>query len=436
VNLSTDFPAARVATGAPTRVRHKVLVMTILLSSITYLDRVCISITASDMRRDLHLDVLQMSYVFSAFTLAYGMFEIPTGWWGDRIGTRRVLARIVAWWSAFTALTGAAFSYWQLLLTRFLFGVGEAGAWPNVNITFGRWFPLKDRGTAQGLFFMGAHAAAGLTPILISTMLLYFHWRTLFVLLGGIGMVWTVFWYRWFRDTPREHPECNDAERAYIESGVHGGGERHGFARTPWAKVFANRSILCLAGMYFTQTYGFYLFITWMPTYLENTRGFKSVELGLLAGLPMTLSAVADLLGGITTDKVTKRLGAGPGRRIVGFTSLALAGLFMISGTFVANPYAAVVLLGIGAAFSNFLLAAAWGSCIDIGGHHSGVVGATMNTSGQIGGFLSPIVVGLIVTMYGNWNAPLYITGGLYLLGALCWLGVDPSRTLPDWKDA
>jgi ACS family glucarate transporter-like MFS transporter len=160
---------------APTRVRHRVLVMTILLSSITYLDRVCISITSKDMQRELGLTINEMGYVFSAFTLAYGLFEIPTGWWGDRIGTRRVLTRIVLWWSAFTALTGAAFSYVQLLATRFLFGIGEAGAWPNVAIAFAKWFPKKDRGTAQGFFFMGAHAAAGLTPLLVTYLLMYFH---------------------------------------------------------------------------------------------------------------------------------------------------------------------------------------------------------------------------------------------------------------------
>ncbi len=133
-----------------------------------------------------------MSWVFSAFVLSYGLFEIPTGWWGDRVGARRILTRIVVWWSAFTVLTGAVVSYWQLLLTRFLFGAGEAGAWPNVAIVFARWIPQSERGTAQGLFFSGAHAAAGLTPILVATMLYYFHWRMLFVIFGAIGFVWAL----------------------------------------------------------------------------------------------------------------------------------------------------------------------------------------------------------------------------------------------------
>lgn len=401
--------------------------MAMLLAAITYLDRVAISVTAADMRRDLGLSVVQMSWVFSAFVLSYGLFEIPTGWWGDRVGARRILTRIVAWWSAFTVLTGAVVSYWQLLLTRFLFGAGEAGAWPNVAIVFARWIPQRERGTAQGLFFSGAHAAAGLTPILVATMLYYFHWRVLFVIFGAIGFVWALAWYRWFRDLPREHAAVNDAEREYIESGTMAP-TRHDFSHTPWKRLLANRSIVFLCLMYFTQVYGFYLFITWMPTYLRESRGFQALELGLIAGLPMTLSAVADLVGGVSTDRSVRRFGKRTGRAIVGFISLFSAGLFMISGTFVASPYTAAVLLAFGAACSNLLLAAAWNTVVDVGGLHSGVVGATMNTAGQVAGFLSPLVTGYIVQYYGNWNAPLYITGFLYLFGALFWLGINPTQ--------
>ena len=166
--------------AARTRARYQVLGMTVALAAITYLDRVCISITAPDMMHDLKLSRVEMSFVFSAFTLAYGIFEIPTGWWGDKVGTRRVLTRIVLWWSVFTMMTGAAFSYVSLLVIRFLFGVGEAGAWPNVARTFSRWFPMKERGTAQGTFFMGAHLAGGLTPLLVTALLAHFHWRALF----------------------------------------------------------------------------------------------------------------------------------------------------------------------------------------------------------------------------------------------------------------
>jgi MFS family permease len=423
---------ARAPAILPTRVRHKVLGMAMLLAAVTYLDRVAISVTAPDMREDLGLSVVQMGWVFSAFVLSYGLFEIPTGWWGDRVGARRILTRIVAWWSAFTVLTGAAVNYWQLLLTRFLFGAGEAGAWPNVAIVFARWIPQNERGTAQGLFFSGAHAAAGLTPILVASLLYYFHWRVLFVIFGAVGFVWAVAWYRWFRDTPAEHAAVSPEERAYIQAGtmVHA---KHDFAGTPWKRLLANRSIVCLCLMYFTQVYGFYLFITWMPTYLRESRGFEAIELGLIAGLPMTLSAVADLVGGVATDRSVRRFGPRTGRTIVGFISLASAGLFMISGTLAASPYAAAVLLAFGAACSNLLLAGAWNTVVDVGGQHSGVVGATMNTAGQVAGFLSPVVTAYILSnTASNWHAPLLITGGLYLAGAFFWFGIDPKPAALD----
>jgi ACS family glucarate transporter-like MFS transporter len=408
-------------------VRYTVLAMAVLLAAVTYLDRVCISITAPAMMRDLGLSQVQMSFVFSAFTLAYGMFEIPTGWWGDRVGTRRVLTRIVTWWSAFTMLTGAVFNYPSLLLTRFLFGIGEAGAWPNVAITFSRWFPLSERGTVQGIFFMGAHLAGGVTPLLVTQLRRYLGWRTLFVMFGSVGLVWAVAWYRWFRDSPEEHASVGALERAYIESGRTAGHLRH-FGRTEWKRLLANRTVVFLCLMYFTQVYGFYLYITWLPTYLNESRGFSSVRLGVLAGLPLTLSAIADVLGGVTTDAMVRRFGLRLGRATVGGGSLAAAGAFMIAGTFVANPVLAAVLISLAAAASNFLLGAAWGTCLDIGGNQSGVVSAAMNTAGQVGGFLSPLLVGFVVQHTGNWSAPLYVTGVLYLLGALCWCWIDPRR--------
>src|SRR5262245_21914844 len=199
------------------RVRYRVVGLAVLLAAITYLDRVAISLTAEPMMRDLSLDTIQMGFVFSAFTLAYGLFEIPTGWWGDRIGTRRVLTRIVVWWSSFTIATAAAFNYGSLLVIRFLFGVGEAGAWPNAARTFSRWIPLSERGTAQGIFFMGAHLGGALTPILVTAMLKVMHWRSVFIIFGAVGFVWAAIWYWWFRDDPEQHRAVSRRELEHIQ---------------------------------------------------------------------------------------------------------------------------------------------------------------------------------------------------------------------------
>jgi MFS transporter, ACS family, glucarate transporter len=429
---STASSASRPAAAAPgvTHVRHKVLAMTVALGAVTYLDRVTISVTRPDVARDLNLSATQMGYVFSAFYVAYALFEIPSGAWGDRVGTRRVLTRIVCWWSAFTVLTGAAFSYSSLVVIRFLFGSGEAGAWPNVARTFSRWFPAQERGTAQGIFFMGAHLAGGLTPILVTALLGYFNWRTLFALFGSVGFVWSVAWYRWFRDSPAEHPAVGAAERELILRGA-AAQPGHALEATPWKRLFWNRTVVCLCLMYFTQAFGGAFYVTWLPTYLA-ARGLTGMTAGVLAGLPLMLSAAADLLGGVATDRAARRFGLRLGRITVGGGALAAAGLFTIASTLVGSAVAAAVLIALGGASSNFLLGAAWGTCLDIGGRRAGAVSAAMNTSGQVGSILSPILVAEVVRRFSQWSAPLYVTGVLFLFGALCWLWVDPTTPVSE----
>lgn len=402
-------------------VRYRVLGMAVCLAFITYLDRVCISVTAPAIMRDLGLTKLQMSFVFSAFTVAYGLFEIPSGWWGDKVGTRRVLMRIVVWWSTFTMATAASFSYGSLLVIRFLFGIGEAGAWPNVAKTFSRWFPVSERGTAQGIFFMGAHLGGGVTPFIVVALTSWLGWRAVFPIFGAIGFVWAAAWYWWFRDDPAQHPSVRGPELLHIRDG------RVAVARNGHAGMW-NSSILFLCLMYFTQTYGFYFFITWLPTYLEKQKGLAATQLSLMIGLPMLLSIIADLTGGITTDRMTKRFGLRIGRCAVGGLSLFAAGVFVITGAYISNPLLSGLLIAMAGASANFLLGAAWGACVDIAGDRAGVVSAFMNTGGQVGGALSPVVFALLTEGKSDWSAPLYLTGVLYILGAACWIGIRPER--------
>lgn len=417
------------ARGKRFGVRHRVLAFCASLAALTYLDRVCISVTAQAMTEDLGLSNVQMGLVFSAFTLAYGLFEVPTGAWGDRIGGRRVITRIVVWWSSFTVMTAGAFNFASLVGIRFLFGAGEAGAWPNAARVLSRWFPSTERGMAQGVFFMGAHLAGGLTPILVAALLQIMHWRTVFVVFGLLGFVWSWLWYSRMRDEPREDSSISPQELEYIESGRVTGAS-HSMAGVPWRKILHNRSVWGLCAMYFTQTYGFYFYITWMPTYLAKERGITGASIGLLAGVPLLFSVVADFFGGATTDYLCRRFGLRIGRVSVGVASFLLASGFLVWGTSVAEPVASTLLIGVAAAWSNFLLGASWGAAVDIGGGHSGVVSAFMNTAGQVGGMLSPVILAFVVDEFASWSAPLYLTGALYFAGALCWLLVDPTKSI------
>lgn len=405
-------------------VRYRVVAFTMTLAAITYLDRVCISLAAPSMMHDLHLSNIQMSYVFSAFTLAYAVFEIPTAWWADRIGSRRVLARIVLWWSAFTMATAGAFNYAALLLIRFLFGVGEAGAWPTVARVFNRWIPAGERGRVQGVFFASAHLSGGLTPLLVAYLMGFLHWRAIFLLFGSVGVIWALLWHSWFRDEPREHPAVSAGERDLIESnrGIVSG--HHG----SWSSVFRTRSLLPLCLQYFANTYGFYFFITWLPSYLAKSRGMVNSELAVFAGMPLLLSVIADVSGGAATDALSRRFGRRVGRCGVGGVAYLFAAAAMAWGTLISDGRIAGVLIALGGAASMFTLAAAWTTAIELGGENSAVLSATMNTAGQIGGILSPVVLAYIVDRFASWSMPLYILAFLYLVAAISWAFIHPER--------
>jgi ACS family glucarate transporter-like MFS transporter len=407
------------------RVRYLVVAFTVALAGVTYLDRVCISVLAPSIMKDLNLSRIQMGYVFSAFTFAYAIFEIPTAWWADRVGSRGVLARIVTWWSAFTMLTGAAFSFPALLAVRFLFGVGEAGAWPNAARVFSRWIPHRERGRVQGIFFAGAHLAGGLTPALVAWIATMMPWRLVFVSLGFIGLGWAASWYSWFRDEPRDHPAVSPAERELIEKernlpAFHGGHE--------WLLIFKTRSLLPLCLQYLANTYGFYFFITWLPTYLSKARGLQAAELAIFSGLPLLLSVVADITGGMTTDALSRRFGVRIGRCAVGAGAYLLAAIIMLAGTLSYDPRAAGVLIAVAGALSMFTLAPSWATAIDLGGRNAAVLSATMNTAGQVGGIFSPIVLAYIVERYGSWSMPLHVVSALYLMASISWLLIHPQR--------
>jgi ACS family glucarate transporter-like MFS transporter len=413
----------------PTRTRFRVAGILMLLAAVTYLDRVCISVLAPHIQRDFGLNKEQMGLVFSAFAIAYAGFELVSAWWGERIGARRVLTRIVIWWSCFTMATAASWNYASLLVIRFLFGAGEAGAWPNAALAFSKWIPLKERGRTQGFFFAAAHLSGGVTPLLVAALLTWLPWRGVFLVFGAVGFLWAFAWYRWFRDEPREHKSVNVAEAELIEA------ERrivtHGHSGAGLWRVLAgspNVWFLCLA--YFSNSYGSYFVMTWLPTYLAEQRGFQKEALSLFAGLPLLLSVFGDISGGAITDYMTRRFGLRIGRCSVSMVGYALAGVAMFASVRSDSPAVAATLIALAVAASMFTLSSSWAACMDIGGEHTAILSAAMNTTGQIGSIISPIVTAWVVTQFASWQAPLLIMGGLYFLSAALWALVDPRKRL------
>ncbi len=406
----------------PTRARHTMLGFALAAMAVAYLDRICISTAAPAIKSDLGLSDLQMGSVFSAFTLAYALFEVPSGWLADRFGARVTLTRIVLWWSAMTAATGAATGFASLVALRWLFGMGEAGVLPSLTRAFGRWLPLRERGRAFGLTIMAAALGGAATQPIVVWLLGVVSWRHAFPIFACVGLVWAFAWFWWFRDEPCEHAGVNAAELAVIGCGDAAPEHR----RVPWLRLMREPTILALAGMYFGSIYGWYFYLTWLPTYLLRARGFDLHAVGWLAMLPLLGIAAGSLGGGAVSDLLVRRFGV-RGLRLPGLIGLPLAALAVLGAIETGEPRTAALCLAAAAGLAALGVAPAWSVCLAVGGRHAGVVSGAMNTFGNLGGFASPLAVGWSLDAIGSWNAPLYSMVALYTIAALCWLGIDPA---------
>jgi MFS transporter, ACS family, glucarate transporter len=418
--IGDGFPAVQ------TRIRYKVAALVIVLGVITYVDRACISTLTPTIMARFSLTKVQMGYVFSAFALAYASFGIPAAWILDRKRVRFVLTRMVVWWSVFMFATGAALGFTSLLLSRFMFGVGEAGAWPAMALTFSRWIPRSERGRVQGAFFAASHFSGGITPFLVTILLPYMSWRAIFAFFGVFGFVWAAIWRSWFRDEPSEHPEVNAAELAHISPGKENRIQRQtGWAF--WRSLLRSRSLLALCVIYFPNSFVFYFCITWLPTYLSEQFGLTLKTLSFFAGLPLILSLFGDLFGGFTTDRMTAKFGLRIGRCGVGGVAYLVAGTSISLAPLFHQAMAAACLIALATAAGNFALAPAWATCIELGQENAAVVSAAMNTSGQIGSLICPLVVAYALKWYASWDISLHIMGALYLIGVVAWWAIRPS---------
>ena len=403
----------------PTRVRLQVLAMLFLFSIITYLDRLCIGVVAPQMSEELGISPSQLGLVFSIFTLSYGLFEIPSGWLGDRFGPRAVITHIVTWWSALTALTGVVRSYTVLLLVRFSFGALEAGAYPNASGVIRRWFPATERGRAQGVVWAAASVGGALGPYLIAPILTHLGWRAVFYVFASFGVIWALFWYRWFRNNPAEMPRVNEAEIAHI--GPTSALEHH----ADFGRMFRSGNLWLIMTMYHIRCYGTYWFIFWMPSYLVEWKGL--VDFAPYVAVPFVLGAIGNYAGGHTTDALVAKLGLKTGRRAVGVGAGLVSAVCVLLATGIENLVLAVGMLAIAYAAIQFALPNDWALCLDVGRDHVGAVSGAMNTAGQIGGTVALTAIGYAIEAWG-WDAPLYGVAGVYLVGSLFWAVIDPTK--------
>jgi sugar phosphate permease len=413
----------------PTNVRHVVLGLTVAAYLITYMDRVNIASAVPVIQKELGFSMVTVGWILSSFRWGYALFQIPGGWLGDRIGPRRALALIVTWWSIFTSATALAWSATSMAAFRFLFGMGEAGAFPIATRSLSRWILPGERGFAQGITHAGSRLGAALTPSIVVLLMAAYGWRAAFFVFGLIGLFWAAIWYWYYRDTPQEHASVNEAERNLILNSVVG--TRAAKTRSvPWRQILASSTLWTLSAMYWGYAYCIAVYLDWFPKYLNEHRGFDLKQMGMYASLPLLAGTAGDLLGGWASDRWARRSGdLKRARRGVAVAGFLVAAAGILPATFTASPTGSVWYTCIAVFGLETTVGVSWAIPLDIGGDYAGSVSAVMNTCGNIGGAISPALLAYLVRSYG-WNVPFVVASALCVAAAVLFGGIDATKRI------
>jgi sugar phosphate permease len=414
------------------RVRWSVLAIISLMYMVTYIDRSNISVAAPAIARELSLSKIELGLVFSAFIWAYAIGQVPGGWLADRFGPRRVLLVLVVFWSVMTSVTAFATGIVSLFVIRFVFGLGEAGAFPTASRAMQLWFPRSERGLVQGVTHCLSRFAVVITPAVSVQVMLWFGWRWIFHLSALLGFAWAAVFYVTYRNRPEEHPRVSGAELAKIRGGVSGGVEG-GRRAVPWRAIFGSRNMWAIAAAYSCFFYGSYFYVTWFPVYLLEFRHVSLHSVGLAAAAPLVAAMAGDVAGGVLTDAVYRRTGRlSLARRVVAAPAMVLAALLLVPAATTGDTATAIVCLSASNFFLELVLGPAWAVPMDVGGSFSGIVTAVMNMMGAVGASISPLVFGGLV-QHGSWIMPFFVTAGVLVGGALIWTFlIDPERSVID----
>jgi ACS family glucarate transporter-like MFS transporter len=418
------------------RVRWFLIFWLFILSAVAFLDRVNISIAGSSIASEYHLSNVELGWVFSSFLAGYALFQTLGGRLADRFGPRRVLAAGVVWWGVFTALTaavphGIAGALLLFVSIRFLFGAGEAVVYPASNQFVSRWIPTQERGIANGWIFAGVGAGAGLSPPLITFIMLHYGWRASFWFCAVIGLVVGLVWYISARDTPAEHSSVSASELSLIHSGIPSAtaGPAGGRQLVSWKTVFKSKEVLAITISYFSFGYVAWIFFSWFYTYLAQVRGLNLKASAGYAMLPFLAMSVGCALGGMISDRLTRAHGPRIGRCYLASVVIALAAVFLVFGAEVESARLASVVLAGGAGALYLAQSSFWSVTADLAGRSSGSVSGFMNMGAQAGGWLTAWLTPLIAKHYG-WTASFLVAAALCVTGSVAWMFVDPKRTL------
>ena len=380
---------------------------------------------APQIIEELGLSEKQWGWIMSIFILSYGLLQVPLGVLGDKKGQRTVLAAVVLWWSVFTGLTGMAGGFIAMMFIRFSFGIGEAGAYPNMTGAIGKWFPGSQRARAQGFIWAASRVGGALTPVIVVPIIITLGWRWAFYILGAAGLLWVIAWYFWYRDNPADKKGISQEELNSLDAPV-----VNEKLVIPWKSIFRNQQFWIIMFMYFFYAWGSWFFFSWFPRFMEKGRGFDYSDLSWAVSIPFLMSMLGNIAGGYLSDSFSKKYGLKIGRRILGVGGLAVSAVFMFLAGFIPGKLAVFVFLTLCFGVIDLMLPSAWAVCLDVGKKYAGAISGAMNTAGNIGGFLCATLFGYLVEATGNYNFPLYVIAGMLVISALLFLKIDASKPL------
>ena len=405
-----------------------------LLSVLLYVDRVCISSAKSDIARDLNLSDSQMGWVFSIFSLGYALFQVPSGILADRYGPRIILTAVVTFWSAFTAVTAAATGFVSMLVYRFLFGAGEAGAFPGCARAVYSWIPMSERGLMQGVTFSGARIGAAFTLPIVAWMVHKIGWRMSFVVLGGIGFIWAIFWYLWFRNDPEQHSGISDSEKQMILRTRQQAVAQNEVIKPFAAKqLLASRNVWLLMAQYFSSNFVFFFCLTWLLPYLKTRFQLDMLQAGFYAAAPPLAGAFGNWTAGAVIDAIYRRGRWSTSRRAPAIFGFSLAAIGLIASLQMETALGAIICLSIAVFGADMTLAPSWTVCIDIARKNAGTVSGTMNMAGNLGSFITALAFPYLLKWTGSHHAFFYVGAILSVLAIFAWLFTRPQSKLEEY---
>lgn len=426
VQTGSSNEASRQAERLPKR--YFLVCGTFLLAVLLYVDRVCISTAKGPITSELGLTDPQFGWVLSAFAFGYALLQTPTGALADHFGPRRVLAAIVTLWSAFTGLTALAWNFGSLLVIRFLFGAGEAGAYPGMTRAVFSWMPMKERGVATGLNFAGGRLGAAFAMPAVALMVERFGWKPAFMLLMWVGVVWAGVWFWRFRDDPLEHPGLSAQEKAYILA------QRQpvspGIERLPLAAMLCSGNMWVAMAQYFASNFTFFFCLSWLFPYLKSTYNLGAVEAGWYASAPFIAGAAGNVAAGLLVDWIYRRGSWTLSRQVPAAAGFGFAALGLLLSVQMDTAIGAVLWLSVAIFGADMTLAPSWAFCSDIGRNHSGAVSGTMNMAGNLGSFLTSLAFPYLLAWTGTHTVFFYVAAALNFLAIFLWSRVRPDAPI------